>query len=62
MLAHKDYSVLGGFVAPSLLAARRTNLVSVATVNSDNLRDNDPTCDNQEAYKLQQLRSKPLAD
>jgi hypothetical protein len=62
MLANKDDPVLGSFVASGLLATRWTNLASVATVNSDNLRDSDPTCDNREAYELQQLRSEHLAN
>ena len=45
MLANKDDPVLRGFVASRLLAARWANLARVATVDSDNLWDNDPTCD-----------------
>jgi hypothetical protein len=59
--AYKDDPVLGGFVVTRLLTTRRTTLATVATVNSNNVRDNDSTCDNYEAYNLQQLRPNHVA-
>lgn len=49
MLANKDNSVLGGFVASSLLSTGMAYLAGVPTVNSNNLRDYDSDCDHCEA-------------